>query len=111
VLARGDVRSLDFPRPVATTALSAFVLHVLDDPVPLLRALSRVALPTSSTIGVSSIFKSGGRSNVALSVLHAAGELGPPRTLASLETLMRDEVSGSLTVDVEGSVALMSVAR
>ena len=48
-LARADVRTLDFVRPVATTVLSAFVLHVLDDPVPLLRALSRVAHPTGST--------------------------------------------------------------
>ena len=111
VLARGDVRSLEFPRPFATTALSAFVLHVLDDPVPLLRALSRVARPTDSTIGVSSIFKSGGRSNVALAVLHAARELGPPRTLASLETMMRAEVPGALRVDIDGSVALMSVDR
>ena len=111
VLARADVRSLELPRPVATTVLAAFVLHVLDDPVPLLRALSRVAQPTGSTIGVSSIFKSGGRSGVALAVLHAAGELGPPRTLSSLETLMRAQVPGTLSVDTTGSVALMSVVR
>jgi ubiquinone/menaquinone biosynthesis C-methylase UbiE len=111
VLARADVRMLDFARPVAATVLSAFVLHVLDDPLPLLRTLSRVARPTGSTIGVSSIFKSSGRSGVALAMLHAAGELGPPRTMPSLETLMRTEVPGALTVEVEGSVALMSVAR
>jgi ubiquinone/menaquinone biosynthesis C-methylase UbiE len=111
VLARGDVRTLDLSNPIATTALSAFVLHVLDDPVPLLRSLARVARPTGSTIGVSSIFKSGGRSNVALALLHAAGELGPPRTLSSLEGLMRAEVPGALAVDVDGSVALMTVAR
>jgi ubiquinone/menaquinone biosynthesis C-methylase UbiE len=111
VLARGDVRSLDFLRPVATTVLSAFVLHVLRDPVPLLRTLSRVAQPAASTIGVSSIFKSGGRSGVALAVLHAAGEMGPPRTLSSLEALMRAEVPGVLATEITGSVALLSVAR
>jgi len=109
VLARGDARTLDFARGTATTALSAFVLHVLDDPVPLLRALSRVARPTGSTIAVSSIFKSGGRSNVALSLLHAAGELGPPRSLETIEQLMRSEIPGELSVDIAGSVALMTV--
>ena len=111
VLARGDARTLDFPNGTATTALSAFVMHVLDDPVPLLRSLSRVARPTNSTIAVSSIFQSGGRSNVALTVLHAAGELGPPRSLATIEQLMRAEIPGDLEVDLSGSVALMTVHR
>jgi ubiquinone/menaquinone biosynthesis C-methylase UbiE len=111
VLARGDIRTLDVPRAVATTALSAFVLHVLDDPVPLLRALARVAQPVGSTIGISSIFQSGGRSDVALAVLHAARELGPPRTLSTIEGLVRAELPGDLTLDVSGSVALATVDR
>jgi ubiquinone/menaquinone biosynthesis C-methylase UbiE len=111
VLARGDARTLDFPRGTATTALSAFVMHVLDDPIPLLRSLSRVAQPTNSTIAVSSIFKSGGRSNLALSLLHRAGEMGPPRTLAMIEQLMRSEIAGDLKVDLSGSIALMTVER
>jgi ubiquinone/menaquinone biosynthesis C-methylase UbiE len=111
VLARGDARTLDFARGTATTALSAFVMHVLDDPLPLLRALSRVAQPTNSTIAVSSIFKSAGRSNLALAALHAAGELGPPRTRSTIEHMMRAEVPGTLKVEVSGSVALMTVER
>jgi len=111
VLARGDARTLDVPRGTATTVLSAFVMHVLDDPIPLLRSLSNVAQPSDSTIGVSSIFKSGGRSNVALWLLHATGELGPPRTLATIEQMMRAEIPGDLQVDVSGSVALMRVRR
>jgi SAM-dependent methyltransferase len=111
VLARGDARTVDFVRPIATTALSAFVMHVLDDPVPLLRALSRVAQPTDSTIAVSSIFKSGGRSNVALALLHAAGELGPPRTLSTIDQMMRSEIPGNLEVEISGSIALMTVER
>lgn len=75
------------------------------------RALSHVAQPTGSTIGVSSIFKSGGRSNIALAVLHAARELGPPRTLATVEQLVRSEIAGSLSTDRPGSVALMTVSR
>jgi ubiquinone/menaquinone biosynthesis C-methylase UbiE len=109
VLARGDARTLEFPRATATTALSAFVMHVLDDPAPLLGSLSRVAQPKESTIAVSSIFKSGGRSNVALRLLHAAGELGPPRTLATIEQMMRAEIPGDLEVEISGSVALMTV--
>lgn len=109
ILARGDARTLDFVRGTAATVLSAFVMHVLDDPLPLLRSLSRVARPADSTIGVSSIFKSGGRSNVALRLLHAAGELGPPRTLATIEQMMRAEIPGDLEVEISGSVALMTV--
>ena len=111
ILARGDARTLDVARGTATTALSAFVMHVLDDPLPLLRALSRVARAADSTIGVSSIFKSGGRSNVALRLLHAAGELGPPRTLATIERMMRAEIAGHLEVEISGSVALMTTSR
>jgi ubiquinone/menaquinone biosynthesis C-methylase UbiE len=111
VLARGDARTLDFPRGTATTALSAFVMHVLDDPIPLLRSLSRVAEPTNSTIAISSIFKSGGRSNVALSLLHSAGEMGPPRSLATIEQMVRSEIPGDLEVEVRGSIALLTVHR
>jgi SAM-dependent methyltransferase len=111
VLARGDIRTLDFPRGTATTVLSAFVMHVLDDSIPLLRALSRVARPTDSTVAVSSIFKSGGRSNLALALLHAAGELGPPRTLETIETMIRAEIAGVLTTKIVGSVALATVER
>lgn len=111
VLARGDVRTLDFPHGTATTALSAFVMHVLDDPVPLLRTLFRVTKPSESMIGVSSIFKSGGRSNLALSLLHAVKELGPPRTLATIEGMMRAEIPGVLSTEIAGSVALMTVGR
>jgi ubiquinone/menaquinone biosynthesis C-methylase UbiE len=111
VLARGDVRTLDFPGGTATTALSAFVMHVLDDPAPLLRALSRVAQPANSTIAVSSIFKSGGRSNVALALLHAAKELAIPRSLAMIEQMMRAQIPGVLETTVDGSVALLTVGR
>ena len=111
VLARGDARTLDVARGTATTALSAFVMHVLNDAVPLLRALSRISQPAHSTIGVSSIFQSGGRSNVAARLLHAAGELGPLRSLSAIQHAMRAEIPGDLDVEVAGSVALMTIAR
>jgi len=111
VLARGDVRTLDFPAGTATTVLSAFVMHVLDDPIPLLRSLSGAARPSGSTIALSSIFKSGGRSNVALSALHAAGELGPPRDLLTIERMVRAEIPGELRTKIAGSVALLTVER
>ena len=111
VLARGDARTLDSPRGTATTALSAFVMHVLDDPIPLLRSLSRVAQPANSTIGISSIFRSGGRSNAALALLHAAGEMGPPRSLATIEEMVRSEIAGDLEIEVTGSVALLTITR
>lgn len=86
-------------------------MHVLDDPTPLLRTLGRAAKPLDSTIALSSIFQSGGRSNVALSVLHAAGELGPPRDLPKIEQLIRAEIPGNLETAIAGSVALLTVER
>ena len=110
-LARGDVRTLDLTPGVATTALAMLVLHVLDEPEPLLRALSRVARERESTIGLTSLFRAGGRGDFFLSLLHAAGELSPPRTLATIGNLVADNIRGSVARETDGSMSSFTVTR
>ncbi|MEP6493303.1 MAG: methyltransferase domain-containing protein [bacterium] len=111
VLARGDVRDLRVTHAGATTVLAMHVLHVVDDASALLAALASFARPTGSTIGLSSIFLAGGRGDVFLRMLHAAGELATPRARHEIERLVGARVPGRMNVDVEGSMAFVTVGR
>jgi SAM-dependent methyltransferase len=111
VLARGDVRALDVTGNLATSVLAVFVLHVLDEPDALLRALDHVARPSASTIGLTSLHLAGGRGDVFLKLLHAAGELSVPRSRSTLDQLIAARIPGRAQVETDGSMAYITVTR
>jgi SAM-dependent methyltransferase len=111
LLARGDVRRLGVAAGQATTVLSMFVLHVVDEPQPLLLTLDDVARSTESTVGLTSLFLSGGRGDSFLRLLHRAGELSVPRSRAAIEALVAETISGQASVETDGSVSFIAVTR
>jgi SAM-dependent methyltransferase len=111
LLARGDVRALGVAPGQGTTVLSMFVLHVVDEPKPLLLALDHLARSTESTVGLTSLFLAGGRGDVFLKLLHRAGELSVPRSRATIDALVADTICGRAGVDTDGSMSFITVTR
>jgi SAM-dependent methyltransferase len=111
LLARGDVRLLGVAPGQAATVLSMFVLHVVDEPGPLLLSLDHLARSTESTVGLTSLFLAGGRGDVFLKLLYQAGELSVPRSRATIDALVADAISGRTSMDTDGSMSFITVTR
>lgn len=113
VLVRGDARDIHVAPGAgpAATVLSMHVLHVVEEGAALLGTLGSLARPTESTIGLTSIVRAGGRGDVFLRMLHAAGELATPRTLGDVERLVAEHVPGRAAVDLEGSMSFWTITR
>ena len=94
VLLRADGFNLPLPRGFATTVLSMHVVHVLEAREEFLRALARLAAPSGSTIGFTSLVHTGGFRDRLVSTLHRAGELASPITAAELDDLVRSALPG-----------------
>jgi SAM-dependent methyltransferase len=111
VLVRGDARDLRLATGWASTVLAVHVLHVLRERMAFLQTLASLARPRASTIGLTSIFFSGGRGDVFLRLLAATGELAPGLRLDELQTMLNRNVSGDLATTVEGSMAYLRIDR
>jgi SAM-dependent methyltransferase len=111
VLVRADGFRLPLPAGFATTVLSMHVLHVLDDRAAFLRALERLASPERSTIGFSSLVRTGHSRDLFLATLHHAGELSVPLTSDELNDLARTTLSGEIDVEARGSMRFVTVQR
>jgi SAM-dependent methyltransferase len=107
-LVRADGRELPFIRGFASTVLSMHVLHVVHERAVFLQSLASLALPATSTIGLTSLVRTGSHRDALLSMLHAAGELSPPISEAQLSELVRRELPCAPTIDVVGNMAFVS---
>ncbi len=79
--------------------------HVLDDPWRALRALHEQRRPGGTLFASMFVTGGGGLSTRYMRVLHRRGELGPPRTLAELETAAHDICGPTARVERRGSMA------
>lgn len=111
VLLRADGFHLPLPAGFATTVLSMHALHVLDARDDFLRALDRLAAPSSATIGFSSLVRTGHFRDGFLAALHAGGELSAPLGAAELERLACATLAGEIDVEVRGSMRFFTVTR
>jgi SAM-dependent methyltransferase len=113
VLVRADARDMCLPPEtgIATTVLAMHVLHVVEDGDAFLATLGSLARPVASTIGLTSIVRAGGRGDVFLRILNAAGELATPRTRPEVEHLVAKHVRGSAAVELDGSMSFVTVTR
>lgn len=110
-LVRGDARRLPLGRGFASTVLSMHVLHVIDDRAAFLETLASLAARSASTIGLTSLVRTGSHRDSLLALLYRAGELSRPLRAAELEMLVRQSLPGSVSIERAGSMAFVSGTR
>lgn len=104
-----DAAALPVRSGVFSTILTLNVLHVPCDRTGIIAECARTLLPGRGRLFVSSLVRAGRWSDAYLSVLHRAGELGPPLTIDHL----RETVAGSWAViestSMEGNMCFLVV--
>jgi SAM-dependent methyltransferase len=108
VLVRADGLRSPLPAGFATTVLSMHVVHVLDARADFLRALGRLA-SADSTIGFSSLVRTGHVRDHLLTTLYRAGELSRPFGADELTDLARATLPGVMDVDARGSMRFITI--
>lgn len=105
-LARMPVRSAVF-----SSILSLNVLHVPCDAGAITAELSRILVPHSGRLFVSSVVRSGRWSDRYLAALHRLGELGPPVTIDELRATVAGAWGVVESTRIEGNMCFLVVRR
>lgn len=106
VLLQADLFDLPL-RPYAfPTVVSYGVLHLLDDPARLLRALD-AQRARGGAVYATSLVAETLLAGPVLRLLHAVGETAPPRRLADLATVVRTVLGSGVEVRREGGMAYL----
>ena len=104
-----DGAMLPLPTGMFSAILSLNLLHVPCDRTAIVAEWARCLLPGRGRLFVTSLVRSGRWSDAWLSLLHRAGELGPPLTLDQL----RETVAGHWAVieseSLEGNMCFLVV--
>lgn len=106
VLLQADVLDLPFRPGMFGTVASYGLLHLFDDPQPLLRVLATQSA-SDQAVYATSLVAGTALAGPVLHLLHAAGESARPRRLDQLAALARAELGGGLQVWREGGMAYL----
>ena len=106
-LVRGDARDLRLRGGWASTVLAMHVLHVVRERAEFLRTLRALVREPDGIVGLTSLFLAGGRGDVFLRFLAAAGELSPGLRRDELEGLLPATLGPSRT-EAEGSMSFIT---
>ncbi len=109
-LVQADLSDLPFAPGSFTTVGCFATLHVLEDPWSALAALWRQVAP-GGRIFASMLIRDRALGGAYLRVLHRAGEVGPPVSLAELTATARQAFGDSAAVDRTGSMAWLRARR
>jgi SAM-dependent methyltransferase len=110
-LVRADGFALPLPAGFAATVLSMHVLHVLEERAAFLEALSSLAAPEASTVGLTSLVHTRTFRDRFISALHRAGELASPLTADDLGRIARRSLTGTIDIERHGEMSFVTAAR
>lgn len=111
-LIQADACALPFRSASFSTVLSMNLLHLFDDPGPAVSSLVRILTGRGQLFATSLVTERAiGRWYLAL--LHAAGEMGVPKTAAQVRTAIEQPraVSRQVTIATEGSMAFVTARK
>lgn len=106
ILLQADLLDLPFVQGKFETVLSMGMLHLFEDPAPLLDVLNRCLRP-GGTLFLSSLVEAGRLGDHYLRFLNRAGEVATPRAVAALECLLSTSPAGPAQVCLEGNMAFV----
>lgn len=106
VLLQADAFDLPFRPGAFRTVASYGLLHLFDDPAPLLRVLNAQRGP-GGVVYASSLVAETALAGPVLRLLHRAGETAQPRRLEQLASIARAELGACVQVRREGGMAFL----
>ena len=106
VLLQADLFDLPFRPGGFATVVSYGLLHLVDDPAPLLRVLDAQREPGGGVYATSLVAETV-LAGPVLRLLHRAGEAAPPRRLDELAAVARAELGAGVQVRREGGMAFL----
>lgn len=109
VLVQADLFDLPFRPGSFATTVSYGLLHLFDDPAPLLQVLDAQRSP-GGTLRATSLVAETALAGPVLRLLHLAGETAPPRTLDELAGIARGVVA-DIDVTREGGMAFLRAGQ
>ena len=110
VLLQADLFDLPFRPGAFPTVASYGLLHLVDDPAPLLRVLNTQRAP-GGTVYATSLVNETLLAGPVIRALHLAGEAAPPRRLVELATAAQAALGPGVQVRREGGWAFLRSPR
>jgi ubiquinone/menaquinone biosynthesis C-methylase UbiE len=108
-LVQADAGDPPFAPGSFPTVACMSALHVFPDPAPVVHALWRLVAP-GGRLYLSGLVRETAAGSAYLRLLHRAGEVGPPRTLAELTQVVREATGTAVRLRRKGSMAYLVVS-
>lgn len=109
ILLQADLFELPFRPGIFETVLSMGMLHLFDDAASLLRRLNALRGPGGRLFATSLVTdRAVGRAY--LNLIHRAGEVATPRSMATIRAIATDAIGPSLEVRRRGNMASLTAS-